>query len=300
MISPKRSSNSDSKKTSTKKKVRGASGDAAAGAAAQPIADLGDPQQYLQHGSEGLRAEIGDKPFRHWVCKDFLEEEFARRLKSEILNEKFNEKNNDLYTFRQTNDLKVSKQAHVVALRNLLYGQQFLDIMRKLTGIELNDTVDMASLRFSQTDNLLCHDDELEGRRIAYILYLVPKTWTAKDGGSLDLFDCDDQQQPRNVVTRLVPQWNSFSFFEVSPVSYHQVAEIVSPDKERVSISGWFHGAPIERPPPAIERPLIHFHGILSPKNRDLDEAVEADLALLASWINPRYLLRRTQAKVML
>ena len=29
----------------------------------------------------------------------------------------------------------------------------------------------------------MCHDDELEGRRIAYIFYLVPKDWTANDGG---------------------------------------------------------------------------------------------------------------------
>ena len=32
-------------------------------------------------------------------------------------------------------------------------------------------------------DVLLCHDDELEGRRIAYIYYLVPADWEEKDGG---------------------------------------------------------------------------------------------------------------------
>ena len=32
------------------------------------------------------------------------------------------------------------------------------------------------------TDVLLCHDDELEGRRIAFIFYLVPE-WTKEDGG---------------------------------------------------------------------------------------------------------------------
>ena len=32
-------------------------------------------------------------------------------------------------------------------------------------------------------DVLLCHDDELEGRRIAYIYYLVPPDWEKKDGG---------------------------------------------------------------------------------------------------------------------
>uniref|UniRef100_A0A1X7URD1 Prolyl 3,4-dihydroxylase TPA1/OFD1 N-terminal domain-containing protein n=1 Tax=Amphimedon queenslandica TaxID=400682 RepID=A0A1X7URD1_AMPQE len=29
---------------------------------------------------------------------------------------------------------------------------------------------------------LLCHDDELEGRRIAYIYYLVDPSWEKKDG----------------------------------------------------------------------------------------------------------------------
>jgi Rps23 Pro-64 3,4-dihydroxylase Tpa1-like proline 4-hydroxylase len=33
-------------------------------------------------------------------------------------------------------------------------------------------------------NQLLCHDDELEGRRIAYILYLVPEDWNQEDGGN--------------------------------------------------------------------------------------------------------------------
>ena len=34
-------------------------------------------------------------------------------------------------------------------------------------------------------DVLLCHDDELEGRRIAFIFYLVPE-WTKEDGGEMN------------------------------------------------------------------------------------------------------------------
>ena len=41
-------------------------------------------------------------------------------------------------------------------------------------------------------DYLLCHDDDIhgtvEGRRIAFIYYLVPEDWTENDGGALDLF----------------------------------------------------------------------------------------------------------------
>lgn len=46
-------------------------------------------------------------------------------------------------------------------------------------------------------DTLLCHDDELEGRRIAFILYLVPP-WDKADGGTLDLFSTDGRS-PRSV-----------------------------------------------------------------------------------------------------
>ena len=46
---------------------------------------------------------------------------------------------------------------------------------------------------FSFSDTLLCHDDELEGRRIAYIFYLV-SSWTEQDGGTLDLYNVDGKQ----------------------------------------------------------------------------------------------------------
>jgi prolyl 3-hydroxylase /prolyl 3,4-dihydroxylase len=70
---------------------------------------------------------------------------------------------------------------------------------------------------------LLCHDDELEGRRIAYILYLVDEDWTSADGGNLDLYSVDERKQPDRIVTSLLPVWNSLAFFAVSPTSFHQV-----------------------------------------------------------------------------
>ena len=42
------------------------------------------------------------------------------------------------------------------------------------------------------TDILLCHDDELDTRRVAFALYLTP-SWSKEDGGLLDLFDMDGQ-----------------------------------------------------------------------------------------------------------
>lgn len=103
-------------------------------------------------------------------------------------------------------------------------------------------------------DVLLCHDDELEGRRVAFILYLVPP-WQSSDGGTLDLYTTDSEcptvfacvcvrfrarvfsyttevcisflssgnLQPQSIVKSLVPSWNTLVLFEVSPVSFHQV-----------------------------------------------------------------------------
>jgi len=49
-------------------------------------------------------------------------------------------------------------------------------------------------------DVLLCHDDELEGRRIAFILYLMP-AWEKSDGGTLDLYSTDGKS------LELSPRW---------------------------------------------------------------------------------------------
>lgn len=67
--------------------------------------------------------------------------------------------------------------------------------------------------------------------------------WGEADGGALNLFTTDEKGEPAAVGKSLIPKWNSFTFFRVSPVSWHEVSEVTS-KKTRVSISGWFHGAP--------------------------------------------------------
>ena len=57
-----------------------------------------------------------------------------------------------------------------------------------MTGAELDDRLALFCARYDRSDYLLCHDDELEGRRIAFIMYLVPP-WSHQDGGLLELFN---------------------------------------------------------------------------------------------------------------
>ena len=62
------------------------------------------------------------------------------------------------------------------------------------------------------------------------------------------------------------------AFFELSSVSYHQVAEVLTRDKSRISISGWFHG-PLKTKlvsktmpfQPIVQQPSVSLEDMLNP-----------------------------------
>ncbi len=122
--------------------------------------------------------------------------------------------------------------------------------------------------------------------------YLVPDSWTKADGGALDLFESvgagspDCRPVPGEVVRSIVPSFNSFVFFEVTPKSFHQVAEVLTRDKTRISVGGWFRGKsvafPSRAPPPVIP--------MQKPCDISEDDFFE--------WINPSYLDPLTQAEI--
>lgn len=59
--------------------------------------------------------------------------------------------------------------------------------------------------------------------------------------------------QPVEIVKSIQPRFNTLMFFEVSDRSFHQVAEVLSKNKTRYSLNGWFHGEINFRPDPYIE-----------------------------------------------
>lgn len=67
-----------------------------------------------------------------------------------------------------------------------------LSWLKKISGIELNTEVAITSSRYDFTDLLLPHDDQLEGRKFAFIVYLSPD-WKAEQGGQLLLYNCDGE-----------------------------------------------------------------------------------------------------------
>ncbi|ESO92501.1 hypothetical protein LOTGIDRAFT_120424, partial [Lottia gigantea] len=232
------------------------------------------------------QGEINVHPFFHTILTDFIkEEDFVENLEKELSELDFKEKNNDLYKFHQSDDLKHSSSPHISAFCKLLE-TDVKEWLCKISDIELTEEIDVFASKYEYTDILLCHDDELEKRRFAYIYYVVPSTWSEEDGGHLDLFSADHHIQPKEIVKSILPKRNNFLFFEVTETSFHQVAEILSLEKTRLSISGWFHGPPLPRQSPHKEH---------SPQ---LTPYITVDEDEFYSWINPVYLVPDVQGEI--
>lgn len=189
---------------------------------------------------KSTNVEIISKPFKICRISNFLRDEsIIENLKSELEQHNHVRMVIDLHQFEKSVDLSSAIDKCIQRL-NKSFRTDLVSWMKRNTDIELNGVVSMSSARYYNTDYLLCHDDNMDDRRIAYIFYLTDN-WSEKDGGALDLFDTDEEGLPRNVVKSLIPEYNSLVFFEVVNNSYHQVAEVLT-DKCRWSINGWFHG----------------------------------------------------------
>ncbi|MBI4919561.1 2OG-Fe(II) oxygenase [archaeon] len=193
-------------------------------------------KKYLQ--PEQFKQEfLNNKPYPHLEFKNFLKEEKAMEVLKSLAQEKFIEKEADLFKFMQTNDLGSTKNRVVKEFVQFLYSKEFIDYMQKLTGFKFQNKVDVAGTLYQNTDYLLCHDDELEGRKIAFLFYF--SDFEENEGGSLNLFD-SKKGKPVKVVKKIVPKFNKLAFFEVSPISFHEVEEVIA-DKQRIAIGGWFY-----------------------------------------------------------
>ncbi|MBI2572440.1 2OG-Fe(II) oxygenase [Candidatus Woesearchaeota archaeon] len=179
-------------------------------------------------------------PFPHYIISHFLPDSAATKLTEELLKELFEEKKADLFHFYQTKDLISSKNKIIQEFRHHLLNPDFFKTLQDITGKKLNiKHIDFFGSIYENTHFLLPHDDQLEGRAIAFIYYL--SDLTQQDGGALALYDSKNNQ-PTKVAKRIIPQFNTFVFFEVSSKSFHEVEEVIK-DTQRLTFTGWFHHA---------------------------------------------------------
>eukprot|EP00124_Ichthyophonus_hoferi_P002368 Ihof_evm6s158 gene=Ihof_evmTU6s158 len=239
---------------------------------------------------------IGD-PYPSAVLPNFLAGhhgmtgEFLSEVAKDLETEFYGRRSNDLLDFYQTNDLKTCTKPNVIALRHML-NTELRAWMEDLLDTKFTpDYMDLFSAKYNDKGTLVCHDDRLEGRRVAFILYMVDNDYSKEDGGALDLFNVDGSGSPTTISHSLIPAWNSFAFFEVSNLSFHQVAQVVG-NKTRLSITGWFHGAP-SAPLPLPKVPNYICEAAEPLSSGPIDSEID-----LSDWINPDYLRETSQSQI--
>lgn len=235
-------------------------------------------------------AEIVSWPFRLCKVSNFLQDQdYLNSILQALSSIKTKRNSVDLYQFDQSTDLVETNHQSITTLYES-FRVEMVNWMEKNTGIKLNGKISMSSSNYRDTDYLLCHDDKfsdpkLGHRKIAFILYLT-KDWNPDFGGSLDLFDTDESGQPRNVIKSLIPELNSFVFFEVTDNSYHQVSEVLIEGKSRLTVSGWFYGDTKSKNAP--DKPKLKIDYIYPDNNKQN----------LNSWISDSYLDSETKASI--
>ena len=194
--------------------------------------------QYLPFQGELNSNFMKALPFPHLELTNFFIQEKVIQLVQALAEERFEPKTADLFQLKQTHDIISSSNFHLQQFRNFLISAEFREYLNSVTMKKLQPTkVDLSGSLYEDTDFLLCHDDQLEKRSIAFFLYL--STMEKEDGGRLFLYD-SEKREPTTVKTIITPKFNTFAFFEVSAKSFHAVEEVIS-KTQRIALSGWFH-----------------------------------------------------------
>ncbi|CDO56343.1 hypothetical protein DV495_003686 [Geotrichum candidum] len=216
------------------------------------------PGLLSEDNREALKAQIAaSEPYKHGVIPKLMNDDLLRKVRVEIMeNLHFTKKETDIYKVFQTGDLRnlsglesseLQKLQNLFELREALYSKEFRDHLSYVTGCgALSGTKQDLSINVYQKGcQLLTHDDVIGSRRISYILYLPnpDEEWVyPRYGGALRLYPTVKPNVPAKDWSLVIPPaWNQMAFFTVQPgLSFHDVEEVFV-DKERMSISGWFH-----------------------------------------------------------
>lgn len=179
-------------------------------------------------------------PYPHAAFTSFLQENQAKRLRKALLRQEYSKKESDLFSLWQTMDLSMTKDPVIASFAAMVESKEFAKMMENLTGVHVKPgAVDLFGAVYSDGDYLLCHDDQVEKRKIAYVLNLS-EGFTAKTGGALTLRK-NKNGKPGDIAKRIIPKWNTLACFTVSAISHHQVEEVLQP-VQRLTIGGWLRG----------------------------------------------------------
>lgn len=124
--------------------------------------------------------------------------------------------------------------AHIV---DFLNGKPFLDLMRRVTGLDAIALADAQATFYRPGDFLSPHDDFSDGKKrlAAYVLNMTPY-WRGDWGGQLQFIDANGQ-----VEGGYVPAFNALNVFRVPKL--HLVSQVALHGGSRYSVTGWLRAA---------------------------------------------------------
>ncbi|GFR40250.1 hypothetical protein Agub_g822 [Astrephomene gubernaculifera] len=303
------------------KKLRPSSQPPAAGVAGGPL-EPGIVCETVMAAAPSLHEQYqAAVPYKHCVMKQLFSSDLLRQVRDEIINNiNATYKETDLFKVFQTGDLgnldsldpqAASKLPGLMRLKKALYSDDFRAFVTTVTGCgDLSPRTDCSCNVYAYGGHLLCHDDVIATRRVSYIIYLTDPDdpWVEADGGALELFPLVEGQEhtpaPDPTLAHL-PSFNTMAMFTVTPgVSFHSVQEVFSPDKPRMSISGWYHAA---APPQDADKASLKqlqmragedAAGGHEPVQGGEGPLSDDDLALLVRYVNPVYLAEASWPKI--
>ena len=135
--------------------------------------------------------KIKSKPFPHVVVKDFLDEPTLDLVIDALAGLEYDFKESDLFSYWASVELTDINHPAINILRDDIGDKSWRDNVSKSFGVKKLSNIDMAAYVYGLGDFLLPHDDQVEGRIIAYSLHLTPEI-TKEMGGTLNLFEADN------------------------------------------------------------------------------------------------------------
>ena len=182
--------------------------------------------------------QIHKTPFPHVIVKDFLDEQTLDLVTYALAGLEYDFDESDLFNYLSFGLTDVDHPV-INILRDDLGDETWRAKVAERFGVKSLSKIDMSAYVYGLGSFLLPHDDQVEGRIIAYSLHLTDVEMTEKMGGALDLYKADENGVSK-LVKSIIPEYNSLIMFEVSEKSWHQVNEVLE-DIQRLTVTGWYH-----------------------------------------------------------
>jgi len=182
--------------------------------------------------------QIHKLPFPHVIVKDFLDEQTLDLVTYALAGLEYDFDESDLFNYLSFGLTEVDHPV-INILRDDLGDETWRAKVAERFGVKSLSKIDMSAYVYGLGSFLLPHDDQVEGRIIAYSLHLTDVEMTEKMGGALDLYEADVSGASK-LVKSIIPEYNSLIMFEVSDKSWHQVNEVLE-DIQRLTVTGWYH-----------------------------------------------------------